>query len=50
MKKWIVGLGLASVVTVALACTTQVVTGPDGRTMTCVTCCVGQGNCQTNCY
>lgn len=32
-------------------CTTQVVSGPDGKTLTCITCCDAQGkNCVTNCY
>lgn len=52
MKKLAVLLGLAGVAFAAYAgCTTQVVSGPDGKTLSCVTCCDAQGrNCVTNCY
>ena len=48
MKKWIIGFGLAAVVTAAFACTTQTVMTPNGA-QTCTTCCVGN-NCNTTCF
>lgn len=32
----------------ALACTTQTIMTPDGRTLFCMTCCTG-GHCTTTC-
>lgn len=48
MKKLIIGVALAGVVTVAFACTTQTVMTPNGA-QTCTTCCVGN-NCNTTCF
>jgi len=49
MKKFLIGLGLAAVATVAYAqCTTHTYF-MNGRVVMCTTCCYG-GNCTTNCF
>ena len=49
MKKFLIGLGLAAVVTAAWAnCTTHTYF-MNGRMVTCTTCCYGN-SCSTNCY
>ena len=52
VKKIIAGLAVLLLAGIAYAsCTTQVVNGPDGKTLSCVTCCDQSGkNCVTNCY
>lgn len=50
MKKLVISIALGIVAVAAYArCTTQTVTSPDGRMMTCTTCCDNWGNCNTTC-
>lgn len=51
MKKLLMALALLGFAAGAwAACTSTVLTGPDGRTILCVACCDDQGrNCVTTC-
>jgi len=45
----IICVALCFMATAALACTVNVVHTPDGKQLSCVTCCDGNGFCTTNC-
>lgn len=45
----IIAISLLFASTVALACTVNVVHTPDGKQLSCVTCCDANGFCTTNC-
>lgn len=46
---WVLIIVALTAATAALACNTNIIYTPDGRMLTCQTCCYG-GQCTTTCY
>lgn len=51
MKTILITIAILNATAAYAMCTTNMIAGPDGRTLTCITCCDANGrNCMTNCY